>query len=503
MPRVLSSRALTLGAAAAVLVAVAACGDEAPTAPRAPGNPTLAASAATEPESPELQREDALASELARALARALDKPALRNDVKRAMRAAMHREHKLELRRYFRSSDGAQVASAVRQQLAGPGDRLTQLLEALPALEVYLPVRAHRAKWRGGSELVVAAGLHEAHAPSGFRLDGTPFALDAAAAPTQPVLILTKAETDFDKPVDASLWQNVEDAGGAAIGTMVRRISSVGGTPGRRVTTSQTATVSPLLIEEPCDPTMLICEEPPAPGPAPTYPVRPPGIWLDRVDVNNYEEPWYRGTAEIQLVLTGPGMNGFDGPRLSCSGQYARTQAQHHRDWKYFDQSGHTWERKPELLEGLLFGEDDIAEFGATYQDNVPINVEMWEDDGPAENCNFDGGALTGEEAFINDVRNAYGVASQIVRIFRQPLFAPPQIALAISLAASIRSLFNSGSDIMLGRAINVRLSDGTYSQREFRLVRPRYRYVFYTRVYAGLEDNGRILVTIIQPPGP
>jgi hypothetical protein len=495
--------------AAALLVSAAACQEPAtsPSHSAAPGALDVAASASTRPpESADRQRQDVLATELARGIANALAEPALRNTVMHAMQSARFAEHKLSLRSFLASPKGARLASAVDGKLAQPGMRLTELLDSLPAVEVYLPVREHRAKWRGGKELIVASGLHEGEAPHGFALDGTPVTLDATTPPKQPVLILTQSETDFAHPLDASGWQNVEDAGGAAIGTLVRLTARPVATPIHSFSTGGSPGVSLMMVVpvdncdpsvmvcDGCDPTAIVCDPPPPPPPPPSYPVRQPGIWLDRVDVNDVEEPWYRGSPEVQLTLTGPAMNGFEGARLSCSGQYAQTQNQSDRDQKYFDQGGNSWARSPYALEGLLFGQADFNQFGAIYQNNVPVSIELWEDDTGGENCNYNGGG-SDEQAFVNDIGRIYGVASQVIRILRPTIGMSP-VTIGISLAMSIRALMG-GDDLLLGRAVNVRLNDGTFSQQEFRLVRPSS----FFGLYRGVEDNGRILVSIVQPP--
>ncbi|HVE77660.1 MAG TPA: hypothetical protein VNA89_02305 [Gemmatimonadaceae bacterium] len=499
-PSRLPRRTVLLALGAAVL---GACGDEPTAPPTAQADP--AAATAAPPKSPERQLEDARADELGRALALALADPSLRGTVKQAMRGASNREHKLEVRRFLGSPAGARVASAVAERL-GPqtGPRLTQLLEALPSLEVYLPVRSHREAWRGGADLIVAVGLHEDEAPRGFRLDGSRTKLDAEVAPLQPTLIVTQAETNFDAALTADEWENVEDAGGAAIGTMVRRVdkgrpSSPGGSKG---SASASSTTPSLMLEpgDPCDPSAIYCEEPPPPS-YPTYPPRPPGIWLDNMHVNDYEEPWYRGTAEIQVVLTGPGMNGWPGARLSCSGQYARTWTlQNDYTMKYFDQSGKDWSRNPSLLEGLLFSAADIRQWSNLYQTNVGVGIDVWEDDTGGDNCDYNSSGLTDTEAFFNDLRRLYAVASQVVRILNPTLGMSP-VAIGISLANAIRNMINSGEDLMLGHAVNVRLADGSFSETQYRLVREQY-YIDYfgRRRYAGTQDNGHMNITVINP---
>jgi hypothetical protein len=53
------------------------------------------------------------------------------------------------------------------------------------------------------------------------------------------------------------------------------------------------------------------------------------------------------------------------------------------------------WARKPELLEGLLFGQADIDQFRTIYNDNVPISIELWDDDSGGDNCQYNNRAGT------------------------------------------------------------------------------------------------------------
>src|SRR4051812_17313145 len=112
----LSTRARMVGAGI-LTAAVFGC-DDAPNAPNAPnaapasnvvaGNASKAAASAERslPETPERVRQHARGAELARAVARALSQPSLRNDVRKSMRDAQQREHKLEVRAYLASADG-------------------------------------------------------------------------------------------------------------------------------------------------------------------------------------------------------------------------------------------------------------------------------------------------------------------------------------------------------------------------------------------------------------
>jgi hypothetical protein len=85
-----------------------------------------------------------------------------------------------------------------------------------------------------------------------------------------------------------------------------------------------------------------------------------------------------------------------------------------------------------------------------------------------------------------------------VIRILTPSVVIPGNpITVTTSLAMSVVQLISSGEDLKLGRAIPVRLADGTFSQQEFRLVRQQS----FWGMYQGMQDNGSIRLTIIQPP--
>jgi hypothetical protein len=67
-----------------------------------------------------------------------------------------------------------------------------------PALELYLPVPAHRAAWTGDERVLVATTADERQAPVAFSPQGERLLLDPDTPPDIPVLALVPAETDFD-----------------------------------------------------------------------------------------------------------------------------------------------------------------------------------------------------------------------------------------------------------------------------------------------------------------
>lgn len=180
-------------AAAAALVILAACGEgSTPLDPASGAGPAGIAPGLVQSERPE----QALRHErLARRLARALQDDQFRGAVYRELRASTEREGKLHLQRFLAPG------SLARQRLVELNQESPQDvgadLESSPAIEIYLPVPAHRAGWQGGSEILVATAESDREAPIAFDVDGRRRTLDPARPPAQPVLALGRAESDF------------------------------------------------------------------------------------------------------------------------------------------------------------------------------------------------------------------------------------------------------------------------------------------------------------------
>src|SRR5207253_3059031 len=65
------------------------------------------------------------------------------------------------------------------------------------ALELYVPVPAHRAAWHGDGRVLVATALRDHDVPVAFDTAGNRYLLSPDAPPEIPVLALVPVETDF------------------------------------------------------------------------------------------------------------------------------------------------------------------------------------------------------------------------------------------------------------------------------------------------------------------
>ena len=155
------SRRLHLTTLVLLAAGAAACGDRAnpgPTEPgatsRVPELPTAGA-AAEAAGGPAASASRAAQERLAHRLALALAEPGFRAYVKSTLDRSPVREHKLQLQHFLGRSGGRARAALAK----GAGERESSVdtdARSTIALEMYLPVAAHRASWGGGEDILVA-----------------------------------------------------------------------------------------------------------------------------------------------------------------------------------------------------------------------------------------------------------------------------------------------------------------------------------------------------------
>jgi hypothetical protein len=135
---------------------------------------------------------------LARRIALALADDRFRAQLKQDLDRSPVREGKLHLQRYLSSSHGRATSEVAR--LTGESRSVVQVdARRAPALELYLPVPAHRAAWTGDDRILVATTGDERQPPVAFSPKGERFVLSPTGPPTVPVLALVPVETDFDR----------------------------------------------------------------------------------------------------------------------------------------------------------------------------------------------------------------------------------------------------------------------------------------------------------------
>jgi hypothetical protein len=129
-------------------------------------------------------------------VALALADPAFRADLKGRLDGSRVHEHKLHFQRELRGRGGRALRA-----LAKAGGELESSVEADASdavpLELYLPVPAHRAAWRGDDRILVATARGDHEAPIAYDVRGHRQVLSADSPPSTPVLALVPVETDF------------------------------------------------------------------------------------------------------------------------------------------------------------------------------------------------------------------------------------------------------------------------------------------------------------------
>lgn len=271
----------------AFALALSACSDEG----RSPSELASRSPYSLHTSDPEM----AALSELARLLSIALSEdPGLRNRVKNDLRASRFRENKLEFRTYLRGSGRMMVTRMARAGGVSP-DEVYRLVQAVRPLEFYMPVRMHRASWRGDTDVIVAAQLDDDQPPH-FYAAGAPVFIGPNEIPETPVLSLVPVETDFSRPHYPEHAPRIEDDGGATIGTYLAEA----GLP----------EVAALVDE--CLPGEDLCvpgggggggSGGGSPPPPPNY---PPGIYFESMKIFDDHEPYLtKGDPEIDVYVSG------------------------------------------------------------------------------------------------------------------------------------------------------------------------------------------------------
>ena len=348
----------------AAMLAVASCAGERGSGPVAADGPSVATPAVAV--AGRTAEHDSLRV-LARAVATALADQGLRSRLHADLRAAPNREHKLELRDYLRGGSGGILLAKMAKETGRSRESLAALVESVRPLEMYMPVAEHRARWRGGADLLVAGVIEDEELPFAFAAGGRQVPVAADRAPDTPTVTLVPVETDFSSTLDLSLARNVDDADGATIGTF--------------------------LVIDPCLSDPSLCYNPPAPAPT-----KPAGLYMTFSRYYDLGEPWTKGDPEIEVHIHGPSETSAitDGIDLSCSGEHAKDPL------KRFDQNDKFWSG-----DVLLFTRAEIDAYRERQSDG--FNVLVWEDDDTACTIRNDKDNIKGA---IETTRELYGVAS-------------------------------------------------------------------------------------------
>jgi hypothetical protein len=284
-------------------------------------------------------------TKITRLVALAMDNQPARQQLKRDMKAAPFREHKLQLATYLQSKGGRALLDRMVASNGGNEGDLLETLAGVRPLEFYMPVRKHRESWTGSEDVLVVSQLDESEPIVAFDANGSEVAVDRNNAPEQPTLSIVPVETRFDQPMPSGS-KNVRDQNGNAIGTL--EAMAIRGS------------------------SLIACgtECGGGGGGGGSAPSIAPGLYLEFSRILDMKEPWTRGEPEIEVHIQGPRETGSptSGIDLSCSGEHA------YEFLKVFNQDNGFWENRV-----LLYSQAEATAFIEKF--NQGFHVLFWEDD--------------------------------------------------------------------------------------------------------------------------
>jgi hypothetical protein len=316
-------------AALSLLLFAAACADRPlPLAPEgAPGRPAgTAAAAPAAPNDDERGRHE----RLARRLALALHDAGFRKDFFRTLGASRVREGKVHLQRFLAGNGGE------RRRLAAlasePEGEVARDLDGAAPIEVYLPVPAHRLRWKGDDNVLVATAEADRDIPVAFDGQGRRLLLDPDRPPATPVIALGRAELDFDAaaPVPASCATCDEDPDGGG--------ASASGSP--------------------------------ASGGGSATLLTSPGLYMTYAKFTQTFEGWLKGDPEFEVHVLGQDGSSTALKSYQCAGEKAGGPYQ-------YDQNDKEWSG-----EVMLFSQAQLDAYRAAHPDQNLRILVLEDDDG-------------------------------------------------------------------------------------------------------------------------
>jgi hypothetical protein len=252
---------------AAVMLGAALAGCDRP-------SPTAVDDGAPAPNKPlasQEARERSAMDRLARRVARAMDNPEFRTYVKDQLDRSPIREHKLHFQRFLGAPDHRALGYLARLNQETEA-AVTSDAQASSALEMYLPVPAHRAAWTGDANILVASAREDGENPVAYDVRGRQQVLSAKTPPSIPVLAIEPVETDFG-PDGNTAFQ-----------------------------------VDPI---------------PPPPPPPPPPPTPPTGLYMTYAHFVQDFEGWFKGSSEYEIHILGQSGTSDSLTDYQCAGGVA------------------------------------------------------------------------------------------------------------------------------------------------------------------------------------
>lgn len=321
-------------------------------------------------------------------LARAMSDPAVRASFKRRFDASRAPEQKLQFQALAQADQTVLLAALSRS--ASSVQEVLGDLAAARALEVYLPVAAHRGSWDGGAEVLVATISRDGESPVAFDRHGNRYQLDPAAPPRIPVIALVPQETDFTngRPhLAASCWDFCGGDGGS------------GG----------------------------VATPPPPSGNG--------GLYLTASHFEEAHESWLKGKPEYEYHVYGVDGSG-DAEQLACTGEHAGGPFA-------FDQNDRDWNGAV-----MLLSEVDRAAY-ELRRPGKPVRIVAFEDDDESCVARVDGSRLT---TLLSAVDAAYRslTSGKVEPLLFRGIKAAPSV---FNLLRAVRNAITTGDDF-IGNAV-------------------------------------------------
>ena len=367
---------------AALLAALlAACSnpddrDQAITAPSEPDQAPFAVAPTPEPERARNER-------LAVRFAKALRDPAFRAMVAQELAASSFPEQKVHLQSLL-NRDGGTERRRVARLAAEPEGDIAADLDQGPAVEVYFPVPAHRARWKGDSNLLVATAELDSDAPVAWDLMGRRHRLDPKSPPATPVLMVERAEQSFAaRPAGIPACPLGCGGGGGSGGT--------GGATG--------------------------------PGPQ--------GLFMTQTQFTGTFESWFKGNPEFEVHVLGQTGTGNALTTYQCAGELAGGPYA-------FDQNSTSWSGSV-----MLMSQTQLDQYAAQHP-GQNLRIFVVEDDDTACEIRIDStrtaNLFKAVKLVYGDLSGGKDSTSGTTKIFKH---AP----MLLSLVRAITSWFKTNDD--------------------------------------------------------
>lgn len=484
------SRARTLALMIVAIGVAPGCGEVG--APAAPDfrTPLLQPAALFEP-SHSIGSEDVITDDersaarlVTRALAMSLREASAREHIKQGLAGSGAPELKLHLATFL-TGRGLPLLDAVQRRSGVNATDLQRALARARDLELYMPVRSHRAVWNGASAPLVAFSLREDESPEAFDSLGQARVLNRLFAPTDPVLVLVPVETDFERQKGINLRGFAERGCVAGtletLGAAERRCewSGAQGTSGR-LTGGRPETATECINS-------YMCEQ-------------SDGIRVTEIQLNDDEcggECWVNGDPEYQIHAyarksAGAPGTGYD---YQCAGKNVGVNQPGSPDVAFgFGMLGKRWVGSAMLLSKERLGAIAIAD--------TSFLLQLWEDD--TDGCRntakgFDVSSLTLDGKLVIPVMG-FGLINNTI----EDSFGVLGAVISFNLLGDILT----GGDDFIGTIVDKTKTPFSYSSNAGRstvIVRGgRYKGFAAINYYqAGTSQAGPVASLAITPDSP